>query len=96
MENLKKENEILKNYIEILKSYIVAFKNDRKDLIKKIEDLELKIENLKPNFDKETLIFLQNQFKKLLDLDISDEKIRKIYYIIILDFLGANGIKIPF
>ena len=96
MENLKNENEILKNYIEILKSYIAAFKSNRKDLIKKIDDLELKIENLKPNFDKETLIFLQNQFKKLLDLDISDEKIQKIYYIIILDFLGANGIKIPF
>ena len=94
--SLKKENEILKSHIEILKSYIVVFKNDRKDLIKKVEDLELKIENLKPDFDKETLIFLQNQFKNLLDLDISDEKIKKIYYIIILDFLKANGIEVPF
>ena len=89
MENLKKENEFLK-------SYIVALKSDRKDLIKKVENLELKIENLKPDFDKETLIFLQNQFKNLLDLDISDEKITKMYYIIISDFLAANGIKIPF
>ena len=89
MENLKKENEILKSYVE-------AFKTDRKNLIKKVEDLELQIESLKPDFDKETLNFLQSQFKNLLDLDISDEKIKKIYYIIILDFLKANGIEVPF
>lgn len=87
MKNLKKENEALKSYIETLKV-------DREILMKKVEKYELQIEKLKPDFDKETLLFLQNQFKNLLDLDISDEKIKKIYYIIILDFLAANGIKI--
>ena len=87
MKNLKKENEALKSYIETLKT-------DREILMKKVEKYELQIESLKPDFDKEILLFLQNQFKNLLDLDISDEKIENIYNIIILDFLAANGIKI--
>ena len=86
----------LREEIELLKSYIETLKADRKNLIKKVEDLELQIESLKPDFDKETLNFLQSQFKNLLDLDISDEKIKKIYYIIILDFLKANQIEVPF
>ena len=107
MENLKKENEILKNYIETLnsimdnlqkenealKSYIETLKNDRLVLLEQVK----KYEKIDFEVGDDLIKNLQIYFEHSFDIEFAPPEIKGILRTVILEVFEVGGINIfPF